>query len=793
MTRNWLLVGTPIVCALAAVPAQAAEETAFDIPAGRLSTALISFATQAGVSIDTSDPALRSIRVGGLKGRYTLKQGLRRLLRGTGYDFRIGRGNVVRLVSRPAPRARDTAPRGRRPAPAPSPQPPRVTEPPPPIIVTASKQNFSQADYAGTTHVVTFDENESLHLGSRGSEALLRELPNLASTNLGSGRNKIFIRGIADSSFNGQLQSTVSQYLAESRLTYSAPDPDLALYDIERVEVVEGPQGTLYGAGSLGGVIRIVPRAPVLGELSVSGTIGLGVTGSRLGNDEAVVGNIPLGDRAAVRLVGYRVVRPGYIDDVERGLSAVNGVSVSGMRATVRMQFDDGSSIDAGLVSQDTASEDGQYTDDPSSSKLSRRSHVAQPFDNDYRLAFGTVRADLGFAALVSNTSYNIHPIDTVFDATPAGSEEPVVFKEAIRVKLLTHETRLSGSTAGISNWVTGLSFAHNINHIDRFLGPQDALALISNVQSESFDAAVFGEATLPLWDTVSFTGGARLSYFTRFDEFTIPAGNTPAEPSRPEVRFLPTLAVSWRPTNGIIGFLRYQEGFRPGAQQLTGSGEDSEVNSFEPDSVRTVEMGMRFGAGAGSRLSGGLSYTYSNWSRVQADLVTDEGFPFVANIGSARVHYVSANLAWKPASDISLEVTGFYSAGELDPPSARLDGEVERNLPNVADSGWRLTGRFEPWVEGDTRITVAGSVEYVGTSYLGISEPFDISQGDYVQTTLGARADFGRWGLSVDMENILDSRANRFSFGNPFSVAEGNQRTPLRPRTVRIGIDARF
>jgi len=792
VSSKWLLASAQIVCAAAASPAHAADEISLNVPPGPLNLALISFATQAGASIDTSDPALRSVRVAGLRGRYTLREGLRRLLQGSGYDFRLSRGGVVRVLRQPPRRTRQAAPDRRRPATSPPPLPP--TDPPAPeeIIVTASKQNVALADYPGAFHAASFDEAQSLHFGSRGSEVLLRDLPNLSSTNLGSGRNKIFVRGIADSSFNGQLQSTVSQYFGESRLAYSAPDPDLALYDIEKVEVVEGPQGTLYGAGSLGGVIHIVPRLTVPGKFEVSGTAAIAVTGDTLGKDGAIVANVPIGGRAAVRIVGYDIIRPGYIDDLRRGLSDVNRTSVSGLRATFRMEFNAGLSIDAGIVSQDTGSRDGQYTDAPGSSALTRRSFFAQPFDNDYRLGFATLRADLGFAKLLSNTSYTYHSINTVFDATSPTAQVATLFDEDMQVRLLTHETRISGSTRWISNWVSGLSIAHNVNRINRFLGPADALAPISNVRSETLDAAVFGEATLPLWRTISVTGGGRLSLFLRFDDFATDSGKASAEPTGSLTRFLPTAALSWKPWKGVIGYLRYQEGFRPGAQQLTGSGDEAEVTSFQPDEVHTSEIGMRFGSDAGSRLSGGLSYAYSRWSRVQADLVTDTGFPYVANLGPAQVQYVSANIAWQATSALSLELSAFNTTSKLDRSEPEFQADVEGNLPNVADSGARLTTRFERWI-GDTKIILDGSVGYIGTSYLGARAPFDLSQGDYVDTAIGARADFGRWGLSLDIQNLLDGRGNRFSYGNPFSVAEGNQRTPLRPRTVRIGIDASF
>lgn len=736
MKRQGLIASAFVVYAAASSPAFAAEKIMFDVPSGPLNSALLTFATQARISIDTSDPAFRSVGVGGLRGRFAIREGLRQLLRGTGYSFRISRENVVTIFRQSARLSPRTAPaRSSVKADSSLPQPANPPPPPETIIVTASKQDVALADYPGAIHVASFDQSQSLRFGSTGSEALLKELPNLVSTDLGSGRNKIFVGGIADSSFNGQLQSTVSQYFGDSRLTYSAPDPDLALYDIDKVEVVEGPQGTLYGAGSLGGVIHIVPRPAELAELQVNTAGAINLTGGEFGGDGVVVANIPMSSRSAVCIVGYRVWHAGYIDDVRRDLSDIN---------------------------------------------------------NDYRLAFTTFRVNLGFAKLLSNTSYTHHSIDTVFDATSPALQVPSVFEEDMRVSLLTHETRITGTTDWISNWVSGFSIARNINHIERFLGPVSVPASISKVRSETVDDALFGEATIPLWHTVSITGGGRLSYVWQVDEYNTKLDESSFKPTRSQLRFLPTAALSWKPWKGAIGYLRYQEGFRPGAQQLTESGNLTTVTRLASDGTNTMDIGMRFGTDTGSRLSGGLSYRYSRWNRVQADLVTIAGFPYVANLGSGFVRYTSADLSWQSTQGLRLALSGFLATSHLDRPTAEFDAAGERELPNIADSGWHFTGRFEPWI-GDRKITLDGSVGYVGTSYLGVSDSFKLPQGNYLETAIGSGIEFGIWGISLDVENVMNSRANRFSYGNPFSVTDGNQRTPLRPRNVRVGIDARF
>ena len=161
---------------------------------------------------------------------------------------------------------------------------------------------------------------------ANGSATLLARIASLSSTHAGNGRNKLFIRAIADSGVAGPTQATTGQYLGDMRLNYAAPDPDLKLYDVGRVEVLEGPQGTLYGAGSLGGVIRIMPNAPNLGDYGGQMSAGVSVTQhGDPGGDLSAALNMPIiAEKLALRLVGYGVQEGGYIDDVTRDMDDVN-------------------------------------------------------------------------------------------------------------------------------------------------------------------------------------------------------------------------------------------------------------------------------------------------------------------------------------------------------------------------------------------------------------------------------------------------------------------------------------
>src|SRR5690606_30281176 len=142
------------------------------------------------------------------------------------------------------------------------------------------------------------------------------------STRQGTGRNKLFVRGVADSALSGPLQATVGQYFGDFRLGFGTPDPDFALIDIRRISVFEGPQGSRFGSGAIGGVIRIEPEYPDPAGHWGRAAVGVSATrGGAIGSDAAFTLNQPTGMGGAVRLVAYGRREGGFVDNPVRGVN----------------------------------------------------------------------------------------------------------------------------------------------------------------------------------------------------------------------------------------------------------------------------------------------------------------------------------------------------------------------------------------------------------------------------------------------------------------------------------------
>ncbi|MGH6911320.1 MAG: TonB-dependent receptor plug domain-containing protein, partial [Phenylobacterium sp.] len=283
---------------------------------------MVRFGIQGDVSVGGSPSQGCSSNSRSTYGLMSPTRALGKLLpAGCGYEALDARSFRVFGVAKPA------AP---PPSPAP-PSPPMVTSLDE-LVVTAERR---EEPLIGRAYAISAMSGAELErLGGKSFAEAASQMVGVTVTNLGSGRNKIFIRGLSDGSFTGHTQSTVGLYLDDVPITYSAPDPDLRLVDVDRVEVLRGPQGTLYGSGSIGGIVRIVTAKPdptsFGGEVSVEASaIQHGAEGT--GVDATL--NLPLLDgRAALRGSAYRDERPGYIDNTRLGLRDVNYGRRSGGR-----------------------------------------------------------------------------------------------------------------------------------------------------------------------------------------------------------------------------------------------------------------------------------------------------------------------------------------------------------------------------------------------------------------------------------------------------------------------------
>ncbi len=791
MTWGYFLPAAAVAISSAS-PASAAESRRFDIPAQRLDNALITLGNEAQISIGGIDQRLAGARSKAVHGRMTIAQALTMMLRGTGFTYHIVDSQTVRIIAIP-PRVKPK-PVAQRPALPESPRVEAAAPPPTEIVVTATKQGQALDSYPGTAHIESVG---SAGLGeSQGTAAFVARIPTLTSTNLGPGRNKLFVRGIADSSFSGPTQSTVGLYLGDLRLTYNAPEPDLRLYDIDRIEVIEGPQGTLYGAGALGGIVRIVPKMADNGGVHAQATAGRSVTrNAEPGYDLGGMVNIPIiADRVALRVVGYKQVEGGYIDNATLNARNTNRSRIDGARANLRIEPGDAWTIDFNALLQNIDTRDGQYaeTDQPI---RTHAANIAQPHDNDFKAVSLEIAKDWGDVKLISSTGIVDHDLSETFDATGYGGNAQVqVFEGHEAIRLLTHETRLSRSGSAGDSWVAGIGFVRNIDRIDRRLGPLDAPVTLARLKNEKTEVALFGEATQRIAPRLSGTVGARLVFAETIGELM---GGTDEgfEPKRRQVRVLPTAALSWRPAPHLLTFLRYQSGFRSGGIAIT-DGQANAAQRFESDTIHTAELGVRLGRAderSSSPFSGGVTTFYSIWNNIQADLIGADGLPFTNNIGRGTIYGAEINARWHISDELFVDGALFVNRSALSNPAEGFDEADERPLPNIARTGARFTAAWEKPLSDRLSFKLNGTARLVGASSLGTTAPLILEHGETTQVDLSASLGSRDWTLTLDATNLLNISGNSFSYGNPFTVAEGKQITPLRPRTIRLGVRVGF
>jgi len=783
----WGIAAAGLLCAVAS-PAEAQQRHRIDVPAGTLQQSVLALGRQARISIAVTDPSLLRLRVRAVRGRMTADQALRQMLSGTAARFLSLGGSSYRIVR--APPARPQRPRPQPPEPSRPERPPPQAEAPE-IIVTASKRDLPLRDYPGPATVVNGD-SFTAGAAAAGTDAIIERVPSLGSTHLGPGRDKLFIRAIADSSFAGQTQATVGQYFGEARLNYNAPDPALRLYDIGSVEVLPGPQGTLYGAGAMGGVLRIVPNAPNLHSTAAALTGSVATTAhGGLSSELAAVANLPLAnDRAALRVVAYNVSEAGYIDDIGRNREDVNRTRIRGGRASAYFDLGGSWTLEAGAILQTIDGKDGQYAD-RALPRLTRRTLIAQPFSNDYALGFVTLRGEVRDVRIISTVSGAKHDLVEDFDATLQEEGEPTLFRQRNRPSLLVSETRASQTHPDGSGWLAGFSLLRNRSSLERWSGPPGEPAPLLGVRNAIDEQTLFGEYSRRLTPSVSLTGGLRLSHIRFSGEATGSEAQIQqlASDGGHEWRALPSLAVGVDATGDLGLYLRYQESFRPGGLIVRSDA----TQRLSSDHIAAWEGGLRFGQRPGAAANGALAISYSRWRDVQADTIDTTGLPSTINIGDGDIVSVEGRLGVRATPELELNLAATYNHSRVSNPDPGIIIVDKAPLPNVPDVRARLGVDYRRHLGELGHLQLSGWANYVGKSWLGIGPILGREQGDFLDTGVEARLGRRDRFLFLRATNLLDTVGNRFAMGSIFSIVFEDQVTPLRPRTVRLGVHAAF
>ncbi|HEV8268046.1 MAG TPA: TonB-dependent receptor, partial [Thermoanaerobaculia bacterium] len=430
------------------------------------------------------------------------------------------------------------------------------------VTVTAMKRE----DTVGNTPVSVAAPTEEM-LRERGAESIEDVAANVAGfsvQNLGPGQSQVAMRGVS----SGQIardqpgvKEQVGAYLDESVMSLSLFTPDIDLFDVNRVEVLRGPQGTLFGSGSLSGTVRYISNRPELGLSKVFGELGLTtISGGSQGGNAKVGLNVPLGGKAAMRFVGYYDHFAGYMNAVQPNFTVdadVNKGERAGIRAAFEIAPTDQLTITPRIVYQ-RVKMDGwnridaynilanPYTTTRPAIKLGDREQFTQinePFSDKFFLADVNVKYSFGKVDLTSVTSYTHRDILVVRDAGALtssitggsiGLPESVYtldspLDDSTKAQGWTQELRLSGSTSKLK-WVVGGFYSDTRRVYGQnllvagfekatkiptkgLIAPKDSL-YFSDLDYGLRQFALFGEATYDVTDKFSVTAGLRYYHF---------------------------------------------------------------------------------------------------------------------------------------------------------------------------------------------------------------------------------------------------------------------------------------
>lgn len=519
------------------------------------------------------------------------------------------------------------------------------------IIVTARKREERAIDIPIALSTISGEALEKR--GARSLPDFLQEAPGVGIYNQGSGLSKIVIRGISTSlgaNENGY-------YLDDLPFTgVTVPlNPDVRAWDLDRVEILRGPQGTLFGEGSLGGTIRILTRGADLDNWEAkangfaSGTEGGGTNRGVKGAFNAPI--VP--GMLAVRVAGTHERFDGWVDNDVAGTTNINPQTYDSFRAKARFDPTDRLSI-AGSYWYFNASFPGggaAATDDGQQSQSLVLGNKVR-----YRLYGASARYDLGGAELFYGYSRS------KFALPQGGIYLGGTIDASIGIKVDAHELRLASTGEGPLQWTIG-AYLRDADRGDSFVFP---LFGLDNVDFTSSKAkAVFGEGTYSL-GAFDFTAGLRY-YEERLEGYEANSGVTTPDQGDTYTSVNPRFSIAWHPTERATVYASAAKGFRAGQLQPTASialGQTFGIDlpaTLKQDSIWTYELGAKADL-LDRMLTVEGALFYSKWKDVTVRIpISTTGFNGLINSNGTITKGVEFSVVARPTRELTLSASGAY------------------------------------------------------------------------------------------------------------------------------------
>ena len=695
----------------------------------------------------------------------------------------------------------------------------------PEVMVTAQKKSERLADVPMSVSVLSGEQ--LINQQATTLQDIANRVPGLQLLSATATSEQITIRGI--STGEGSINSAVATYVDETPYTSEGPfagsaniAPNFDPYDIARVEVLRGPQGTLYGANALAGLLKYVTNAPDPTKYDASVLMG-GSSVEHGGDGYEIHGmvNIPLPDNAAIRIVGNETDFPGYIDDPSRGKTDINGVNRAGARISLLWLPTPDLSIRLNANYQKVDARDTGAVDlregslQPLYGDLVQERAIAQPQTITNEVYNGVIDWNLKFATLVSSTSYTEARPKDVIDDTPAfgpilqsifGGNYGAVIPVTEPVTSLTQEFRLSSEKGQKLEWVVGAYYddesadEHEPLYVldlttgQPLLNFQPALGAY-HITSTYKEYAGFANLVYHFTPDLEIGLGGRYSQneqtyhqvsaglFTGTTDFTTP--------SKQDV-FTYSADLKYKLGRDTTVYARLATGFVPGGPNDAIPGSTLPA-SFKSSSTTNAELGIK-GKALGGRLTYDLDVFNVDWRNIQLEAVFGN-LAGITNGGKAQSRGLEGSVTYSPVHGLVLGANAAYTDAHLtqDTP-ASVGGFSGDRLPDSPYFSSTLSAAYEHPLTA--KVSGFGGLEwhYAGdrlSEFSSTSPRQTMPSYSMVDLRIGVKYD--RYVLTGYIKNVGDVRAISTLAPETLNGVAAEEAYIQPPRTFGVTLAAKF